>query len=222
MATEPRERMIEVRRTARWYDAGGAPHEADEDWELWYVLHGYGERASAVAKKLAFLATPARRVVVPEALSRFYLRGTAGDVGASWMTREAREGEIEDYVAFLDRVHATVLAESADRTRAPRVTVLGFSQGAATACRWIAYGDVVPERLVLWGGAVPPDVDIEGDRDDFARLEYVNGDADPYVTGARIEEERARVLAAGLEWRARTFAGGHALDEDALRMLASR
>jgi predicted esterase len=217
MAKVPRERVIEVRRTARFFEAGGAAGETEQ---LWYVLHGYGELASAVAARVAFLATPARRVVVPEALSRFYRAGTDGESGASWMTREAREAEIEDYVGFLDAVHARILAVVAGSARLPQVTLIGFSQGTATACRWVAFGNVRFERLILWGGAVPPDVDVEGDRDDFVGLAYVVGDADPYVTPARIAEERARIEAAGLPFHLTRFAGGHRLDDDVLRDLA--
>jgi predicted esterase len=213
----PRERVLQVQRTARWFEAGGAPGETEV---LWYVLHGYGELASDVAARVAFLASPARRVVVPEGLSRFYLAGTSGAIGASWMTRAAREAEIEDYVGYLDAVHARMLAETATDDRMPEVTLIGFSQGTATACRWVAFGDVRVARLILWGGAVPPDVDVEGDRDDFVGLSYVVGDRDPYVTPARIAEERARIEAAGLMFRIRTFAGGHRLDDGMLRDLA--
>jgi predicted esterase len=211
------DRSIAVRRTARYFEAGGVPDETDE---LWYVLHGYGELARDVAERLAFLASPARRLVVPEALSRFYLQGTTGAVGASWMTREERECEIDDYVAYLDELHVRQVAEVAGSDTELRVTLIGFSQGCATACRWVTLGDLHAHRLVLWGGAVPPDVDLEGDRDAFLHLSYVVGERDPYVTAARLAEEGARIQAQGLEFRCTTFPGGHRLDDDVLRELA--
>jgi predicted esterase len=211
------DRFIAVRRTARYFEAGGEPDETDE---LWYVLHGYGELARDVAQRLAFLAGPGRRVVVPEGLSRFYLQGTAGAIGASWMTREERESEIDDYVAYLDELHVRQIAELGPGEPGPRVTLIGFSQGTATACRWITLGDLHADRLILWGGAVPPDVDLEGDRDAFQNLSYVVGEQDPYVTAERIAAERARIEAQGLEFRCTTFAGGHRLDDEVLRDLA--
>ncbi len=48
------------------------------------------------------------------------------------MTKEDRENEIADYVDFLDAVFGEVVTPGA------RVTVLGFSQGVATAARWLA------------------------------------------------------------------------------------
>ena len=53
-----------------------------------------------------------------------------GPIGASWMTREAREREISDYVAYLDEVALWIRRELGCEL-AP--TVLGFSQGVATA-----------------------------------------------------------------------------------------
>src|SRR5206468_3354730 len=74
--------------------------------------------------------------------------------GASWMTREDRLHEIDDYVRYLDAVHAQVASGKA------RVTALGFSQGTATACRWAAFGSARIDRLIVWGGEVPPDLDL--------------------------------------------------------------
>jgi len=154
---------------------------------------------------------------VPEGLSRFYRDGTGGIVGASWMTKVAREAEIDDYVAYLDALHARVLTELGTE---PRATVLGFSQGTATASRWAARGGVRAERLILWGGGLPPDVDLAAAREAFDGLAFVAGERDAWITPERLAEERARVEAAGLPFRLSTFAGGHRLDDDLLRSLA--
>lgn len=219
MSGAPRERALEVRRTARFFELGGEGPGGTPPDELWYVLHGYGQLAGEVAQGLTFLGTPARRVVVPEGLSHFYRTGTSGLVGASWMTKAARETEIEDYVAYLDVLHARILAEVGG---APAVTLLGFSQGTATASRWVAQGDVRPERIVLWGGGLPPDVDVAPHRDAFRSLCFVAGDRDSWITAERLAEERARVEAAGLQFRFLTFAGAHRLDDGVLRALADR
>ena len=99
-------------------------------------------------------------IVAPEALSRFY----DGDmqarmhrdakVGASWMTREDRLSEIADYIAYLDAVHESILARLGGARRLP-VTVLGFSQGGATAARWVASGGRERRAARRLGLAVP-------------------------------------------------------------------
>ena len=72
---------IEVRRSARWFERG-----AVDAPQLWLVLHGYGQLASAFLQSCAPLAREGRRLVAPEALSRFYLRSGRGAIGGSWMT----------------------------------------------------------------------------------------------------------------------------------------
>ncbi len=209
---EPCEKSFRTQKSARYYELGGT------GGALWYVLHGYGELAQSIARRLAFLAAPARRLIVPEGLSRFYREGTAGAVGASWMTKEAREAEIADYVAYLDGLHRAVLAEG---PAAAPVTLIGFSQGTATACRWVARGSLRPERIVLFGGALPPDVDLARHAQAFRGLSFAAGERDAWVSAERLEEERARVEAAGLVFRLRRFPGGHRLDDGLLAELAA-
>ncbi|MBU1820027.1 MAG: phospholipase, partial [Bacteroidetes bacterium] len=89
-------------------------------------------------------------IVAPEALSRFYLNGDFNRVGASWMTREARESEIDDYVAYLESVSKSIFQDYSPED--VQITVLGFSQGTATACRWLNRGQIRCDRLIFWGG----------------------------------------------------------------------
>src|SRR5215211_5481963 len=144
-ADPPALRQLAVRRTAR-YLTMGVPSPATR--ELWYVCHGYGQLAAEFIRDFAVLDDDSRLVVAPEALNRFYKnpepsRHRIGGVGATWMTSEARELEIDDYVAYLDDLHAHLTADAVAGGADPdslRVRVLGFSQGAATAARWVALG----------------------------------------------------------------------------------
>ena len=58
------------------------------------------------------------------------------------MTREDRKSEIADYVEYLDAVLDEVTGASDVESGGELVplTVLGFSQGAHTVCRWVAAG----------------------------------------------------------------------------------
>ena len=134
------------------------------------------------------IADGTRLLVAPEALSRFY-DGTLSpgahknaSVVASWMTRDERESEIADYLAYLDTVHATITSRLGGAK--PIVTVLGFSQGGATAARWVASGRVPAARLVVWGSAMAPELDVAAP-DDKARLPVEDelGDAAAMVAG---------------------------------------
>ena len=123
---------IEIKRSARWFHIGESPKNSNE---IIIVLHGYGQHPSYMLNSLESLKAPGRCVCAPEGLSKFYIRGTNGRVGASWMTSDDRKQEIKDHIAFL-----TFWFKSLEIPQSTPVTLIGFSQGVATAARWIAQG----------------------------------------------------------------------------------
>jgi predicted esterase len=216
------EHHISVQRTARYATLGP---DDDSARDVWFVLHGQGQLAARFLRHFDVLDDGTRLIVAPEALSRYYTDrtppapGEPPRVGATWMTREDRESEISDYVSYLDAVYARVF-ERVPRD-AVRVAVLGFSQGAATASRWVALGTGTVDRLVCWGGALAHDLPL-GDAGAGlrgARLTLVVGDADEFATPAVIAAEEDRLRARGIAFDTRTFPGGHRLDAEMLRAL---
>ena len=195
--------------------------------EVWLACHGYGQLASRFIRRFEGIADGKRVIVAPEALSRFYLSGSAGPhssedrVGASWMTREGRDAEIADQVTYLDMVCARVFEGI------PRGTVglvgFGFSQGAAAVCRWAARTASPPDHLILWGSGVPLDVLEKGTVRGLmrARLTIVIGSRDPIANSDQVEIHRARLDEAGLSYRLVTYEGGHEIDENVLRQIAA-
>jgi predicted esterase len=193
----------------------GTPETA-ASW--WVVLHGYGQLAADFIEDFRPLVAPDRCVVAPEGLSRFYVDGMDAHerVGASWMTREAREAEIADYLGALD----ATIRHLADGTP-PALRVLGFSQGAATASRWALLGDTPIKRLVLWGGVPAQDLDLAEHAGVLRTLHptLVVGTADPYVTDERRTAMRHRLQAHDIPLNTHTFEGGHHIDPAPLRAL---
>ena len=221
----PHGHQLAVRRTARYFTLGAASAATRE---LWYVCHGYGQLAEEFIRHCAVLDEGTRLVVAPEGLNRYYrnpdpLRHKEGGVGATWMTSEARELEIDDYVGYLDQLHSSVAgAAAAAGAPALRIVVLGFSQGAATAARWVALGRVEAHELVLWGGLLPPDLGADGLRRVAAvPLTVVYGTRDQYATSKILAAEEARLEREGLRPRRLTFDGGHRLDDATLTALAA-
>ncbi len=222
MPSTPREHHLTVPRSARYVVLGEpGPHVRT----LWIALHGYGQLAARFARRCGPLASEHALVVVPEALSRFYLDAPAGGshaqarVGASWMTREDRLAEIGDHVAYLDLLVAR-LREECDGE--PAVRALGFSQGVATMARWIAFGATTVERAVAWGGLLPEDLDLAQltERLAGAPLTFVVGDADAHRAVERVRAQAEVARAAGIAARVVTFAGGHVLDAGTLAAVA--
>ena len=216
----PNEHHLKTLRSARFYTLGEA---VSAPADLWIACHGYGQLAAQFLEALAPLDDGRRLIAAPEGLSRFYLdagsHGRESAVGASWMTREDRLSEIDDYVGWLD----ALLAALAAPRRGARLTVLGFSQGTATATRWVLRSRVPARRLVLWGGLLPPDADLEAAAAVLNALDLVLvvGDRDEYVTAERLAAQRVALDAARVRHRVLGFGGGHRLDAGTLLRLAS-
>ena len=218
----PIERHLRVHRTARFYQLGTASSRIKE---LWIACHGYGQLAEPFARALSALDDGTRVVVAPEALSRFYRDEVArphthSPIGASWMTREDRGHEITDYVEYLDSVTSTVRREIG--VQSIRVTVLGFSQGVATACRWTALGHTEIARLILWAGPFPEDLPTDRGNALFrgASLTVVAGTRDSVITPKVVDRNRDAMEALGLHADFMSFDGGHSLDSATLRRIA--
>ncbi|WP_375418008.1 alpha/beta hydrolase [uncultured Hymenobacter sp.] len=213
------EHHLIVARSARYYQLNELTPATRR---VWFVLHGYGQLAAYFLRHFAPLAAadPALVVLAPEGLSRFYLSGNGGRVGASWMTREDRLSEIDDQVAYLNQLGAPVLSA------APRaaITVLGFSQGAATASRWLSRAAFRPTRLVLWAGAFPDDMDFTVATSLLRGLPVtlVVGEQDEYVGAEQVRVQQAFLRKLGVEPEVIQFAGKHTLDAGVLQQLAAR
>jgi predicted esterase len=213
------EHHISVSRTARYFTLGNSSGVA----EVWFACHGYGQLASRFLEKLRVLDDGRRYLVAPEGLSRFYLSESATErrVGATWMTREDRLAEIDDYVRYLDGVYADVFG-SLDRARVS-VHALGYSQGASTVSRWVAMGKAKIDRLTLWGGEFPPDLDLTLDtvvnRLRAARMTLVYGRSDEYITPKVVSGVLERLRQHGIPYEEIPFDGGHEMNEAVLRSL---
>jgi predicted esterase len=196
-------------RSGRYFTLGSAQDAA----ELWFVCHGYGQLASRFLERFRPIEAERRCIVAPEGLSRFYLTESPTErrVGASWMTREDRLHEIDDYVRFLDGVYAEVAPRHA------RVTALGFSQGTATVCRWAGLGSSRIDRLIAWGGEVPPDLDLKRLR--IPSLTLVYGTRDEFFTPNIIAATESRLREHRIAYELVPFEGGHEIDEPTLRRL---
>lgn len=214
------EHHLPVPRTARYYTLGAVSTAVSE---VWFVCHGYGQLAGRFLRHFAPLDDGTRLLVAPEGLSRFYL-AEAGEphekVGATWMTREDRLTEINDYVNYLDALYAEVFRRV--ERAGVRVHVLGFSQGTATVCRWVAFGAAGVDRVVLWGGEVPPDLDLAAARERLAptRPIVVVGRGDEFITPKILARDAERLRAHGIPYRLVTFEGGHEIPEPVLREVA--
>lgn len=187
--------------------------------QIWFVLHGYGQLARFFLRKFGALENRGIFVIAPEGLSRYYLedinhriQSGTNRVGATWMTREDRLTDIENYLSFLNAVYA---AEVIPETP---ITLLGFSQGAATASRWATEGRIQFERLILWGGILPPDLELPlaNERLKSKETVFVKGTEDPFMNEARFAEMNQLSKKLGITPKIVKHPGGHDIDEATL------
>lgn len=215
----PIEHRVAVQRSARVYTVGNVHASA-----AWVVIHGYAQLAARFISNFAAIAGDDRVVIAPEALNRFYIdiprpgvSATDRRVGTTWMTREDREAEIADYVAYLDGAISAVAPDVRD------LTVLGFSQGVATACRWLALGHTRVRRLILWAGPMPPELDLRllAARLNSVPVDIVMGNQDPIGDAGALDQQLDALQKAGIASRLTRFDGAHEMDAALIAQLAA-
>lgn len=213
MSFDAIKKNISVKRSARYFMSGPIDKNTKS---VWVVVHGYAQHAQYFLQKFEPLFDAGHVFVAPEGLSRFYLRGSSGRVVASWMTSEDRLDEINDYVAYLDQV--------ADDLQLPAnipLNVLGFSQGVATVSRWITLGNINPQRVILYAGVFPPDLDpvFTGKKWNNVRIDVFIGDKDEYYAVNDFRTAYEGLQKAGHAITLHEFEGGHEIIPAVLRNL---
>ena len=184
---------------------------------LIFVLHGYGQLASEFLKRFESVSSAEICIVAPEGLSRFYLKGLNGDVGASWMTKEGREDEIEDYINYLNHLCEHLLKNC---PLSVQVHIIGFSQGAATASRWVDNGKMVPASLSLWSGAFAHDLSISfHDRLNNTKVYTVCGLQDKIYPPSMMKAQVETLSNKGFDPEEIYFEGKHGVTDGPLQEL---
>jgi len=209
-------KRITISKTARYYIMGQPSEKINS---VWIVLHGYGQLAEEFIRYFKTVVNESTLLVAPEALNRFYLKGFGGKIGATWMIKEERENEINDFVNYLDSVYDEVIKYGLFRNA--KITVLGFSQGTATACRWITKGRSKIDRLILWGGGIPADVNLQSSLTilNSVNLTIVVGDKDEFIPEEQLMKEIKRLNEIKLNHKIYRFNGRHEIKAGVLRQL---
>lgn len=201
------------------YELLGEPTNQIE--EVWLVCHGHGQLAKYFIKKFESIANNKRLIIAPEGLYRYYLHGFTGRVGATWMTKEDRNNDIENYIKYLKAVYHEVISKLNPNVK---ITLLGFSQGAATISRFATQTDLGFDRLILWAGIFPPDLpplkSTNRLKDKACYLVY--GLADEFLTEARVNEQEAIASEIQVTPETITFEGKHELNDEVLKSLADQ
>jgi predicted esterase len=214
------EHHLTVQRTARYYTLGGTPlgQLNEQTTDIWFALHGFGQLGKYFIRRFDVVQTQQTLVVAPEGLSRLYLDGEYSKIGASWLTREDRDNEVSDYLAYLNQLWDTLLANRDPQTL--RITLMGFSQGAATLCRWLQAGHIRADRVILWAGFFPNGIADVIDPAKLAPIDttFVYGRQDEYIEQMPDPEGYMnRMVAEVPTLKIMPFEGKHTVEREVLQ-----
>jgi predicted esterase len=209
--------QIKFPRTAHYYTLG-KPSKTTK--KFFIVLHGYGQLASQIIHKFSDLEDDAF-ILAPEGFSRFYWNEKKGIVGASWMTKADRLSEIEDYCNYIEHLYYQYKNQLPEDVE---INILGFSQGGATAVRWMERNHPKFDNLILWGAAFPTDLSYLPMKDYLQdkKLYVVYGKDDEYLSAERIKMHDMFTQQQELEFEMIWFEGKHVIDRTVLNELVQR
>ena len=199
---------------ALYYELGELNSNTEQ---IWFVLHGYGQLAKYFIQKFKILDDGKNYIIAPEGLSRFYLDGYSGRVGATWMTKENREVDIKNYLVYLDTLYKTLIIDPEIK-----VNVIGFSQGAATVSRWATQSSVRIDKLILWAGIFPPDMEIKKASARLIKMKIISiyGEEDAFIKKDQKKEQLKIAESLGVAPIYITYNGGHDIDRRLLQELS--
>jgi len=211
-------KTVNFQQQAVYYQSGAISSQTKE---IWFVLHGYGQLPQYFIRKFSKIASNERIIVAPGGLSRFYLEGFSGRVGSTWMTKEERLLDIENYIQYLNSVADEVLRNCSNDIR---LTLLGFSQGSATVCRWAQQLDLPFERLILHSGAFPPDIDFSGlgSKLKDKGVYMLRGDQDEFINEERKKEQEELISKLNVGVQNIEFKGTHDIHIESLKAIIAQ
>ena len=174
-----------------------------------YVLHGYGQLAKFFIQKFKNI-DPSILIIAPEGMHRFYRKGTMGKVGASWMTKEAREDDISDNMNYLNALDTEISQKHQIENR----ILLGFSQGGATAIRWKANGKISFDSLIIWASSLPTEIKWKNDFTKEKNNILAIGNEDEIIPHEQQQLLIDQYLSLG--FKISPYIGRHDIDNDVL------
>jgi len=198
------------------YAVLGSLHKSTKNVVI--AFHGQGQLAKYFIQKLKGLQALGITVIAPEGLHYYYLNGFSGRVGTSWMTSENRLMAIANYISFLNLMRTDIISKT---NPGIKIHLLGFSQGVATVSRWVEQTKFDFEQLILWGGALPPDLNKEliNKRMSGKPLHQVIGKRDPFIDSEKVEDLKLLIEGYGLSADYTYYDGVHEITPDTLLKL---
>ncbi|NBC57653.1 MAG: esterase, partial [Bacteroidetes bacterium] len=161
----------------------------DKTENIWFVCHGLGYLSRYFIEYFSVLDSDKNYIIAPQAPSKYYQDKNFKHIGASWLTREETQLEMENIKAYFDAIYEKEIQSYPDK----KLIVLGYSQGVSVAMRWIAQSKINCDKLLIHSGGIPEELETK----DFEGLKFkpylIYGKSDPYITKERAQLETQKV-----------------------------
>ncbi len=184
---------------------------------VWLVFHGIGYLSRYFLKYFKHLDPEENYIIAPQAHSKYYLNGEYRHVGASWLTKENTEAEIENMLNYLDAVF-----DSESLSEVENLNIFGYSQGVSVATRFVARRKIKCKNLIMHSGKVPQELETE----DFNFLDnthftFIYGTEDKYLENGIIKVEKKRLNNLfPKNLKIESFKGGHEVNTELISKFA--
>ena len=185
--------------------------------DVWIACPGYGQLGKYFIRRFDVFDPQKHFVIVLQGLSKFYLPDQK-NVGASWMTREGRETDMQNQKSYFDAVITEIF--QGKPLHEFNIHLMGFSQGVSMISRMAAHASIDFQTMVLWAGGFPPELAPSDFNhvNDKAQLKVVIGDKDEfYALDKNYQPEVDKMEAViGLKPDIIVFNGIHEVKRDVL------
>lgn len=159
---------------------------------VWLALHGMGYLSKYFIKYFKDLDPLENYIIAPQAHSKYYQDKKYKYIGASWLTKEQRDLELENVYRYLDQVwlDQSNLWKDQDVT----IICLGYSQGVSILTRWIANRKINCNHIILHSGAIPEGFNATSFNHllNTTKIHYHYGNNDEFITPERILEQKEK------------------------------
>lgn len=182
----------------------------DKTKNIWFVCHGMGFLTRYFLRYFESLNKEENFIIAPQAPSKYYLPPKMRHVGASWLTKENTQLEMENIVRYFDG-----LFKQEKLPPQSNFIVLGFSQGVSVALRYLAKREISCDQIIIHSGKIPHELkplDFEH-LPQSTKVLLIYGNQDEYLDAPQIEIEinRAKSL-FGDRLEIYPFEGGHEIN----------
>ena len=204
--------QVQFRCSAPYFTLGEVH---DNTKTIWLIFHGYGQLVESFYEKFSAIDLEKNKLIFPQGLSKFYLKGVDKQIGASWMTAYDRDTDIQNYINYLDEIYEGEVSQ-----HDAKINVLGFSQGVHTASRWMHKSKIPYQRFIAWGAGLAHEIDKVMVLQSFNGENYVViGDQDRFINREAREKMERRYRTIGFKYNLITYQGTHDIYPDVLENL---